>query len=83
MNIPFRFCTEASLNLADDPELLQLMKDARFTSVFLGIETPDERSLIANFKLQNTRRDLLASVETIQQYGIEVIPERNSGPRRS
>ena len=70
---PFRFCTEASLNLADDPELLQLMKDARFTSVFLGIETPDERSLIANFKLQNTRRDLLASVETIQQYGIEVM----------
>jgi radical SAM superfamily enzyme YgiQ (UPF0313 family) len=70
---PFRFCTEASLNLADDPELLQLMKDARFTSVFLGIETPDERSLIANHKLQNTRRDLLTSVEIIQQYGIEVM----------
>jgi radical SAM superfamily enzyme YgiQ (UPF0313 family) len=70
---PFRFCTEASLNLADDPELLQLMKDARFTSVFLGIETPDERSLIANHKLQNTRRDLLESVEIIQQYGIEVM----------
>jgi radical SAM superfamily enzyme YgiQ (UPF0313 family) len=70
---PFRFCTEASLNLADDPELLQLMKDARFTSVFLGIETPDERSLVANHKLQNTRRDLLASVKVIQQYGIEVM----------
>jgi radical SAM superfamily enzyme YgiQ (UPF0313 family) len=49
------------------------MKDARFTSVFLGIETPDERSLIANHKLQNTRRDLLESVEIIQQYGIEVM----------
>jgi radical SAM superfamily enzyme YgiQ (UPF0313 family) len=70
---PFRFCTEASLNLADDPELLQLMKDAHFTSVFLGIETPDERSLVANQKLQNTQRDLLESVEVIQRYGIEVM----------
>jgi radical SAM superfamily enzyme YgiQ (UPF0313 family) len=70
---PFRFITEASLNLADDPELLQLMKDARFTSVFLGIETPDEQSLIANNKLQNTRRNLLGSIERIQRYGIEVM----------
>jgi radical SAM superfamily enzyme YgiQ (UPF0313 family) len=70
---PFRFVTEASLNLADDLELLQLMKDAGFTSVFLGIETPDETSLIANHKLQNTRRDLLESIELIQSYGIEVM----------
>ena len=70
---PFRFITEASLNLADDPELLQLMKDAGFSTVFLGIETPDECSLIANHKLQNTRRDLLESVKRIQQYGIEVM----------
>jgi len=70
---PFRFITEASLNLADDPELLQLMKEAGFSTVFLGIETPDECSLIANHKLQNTRRDLLESVERIQQYGIEVM----------
>ena len=70
---PFRFITEASLNLADDPELLQLMKEAGFSTVFLGIETPDECSLIANHKLQNTRRDLLESVEPIQQYGIEVM----------
>ncbi|HEY0306786.1 MAG TPA: B12-binding domain-containing radical SAM protein [Acidobacteriaceae bacterium] len=70
---PFRFITEASLNLADDLELLQLMKDAGFTSVFLGIETPDEASLIANHKLQNTKRDLLDSVALIQQYGIEVM----------
>jgi radical SAM superfamily enzyme YgiQ (UPF0313 family) len=72
-NYPFRFLTEASLNLADDLELLQLFKDARFTAVFLGIETPDEASLIANHKLQNTRRDLLDSVARIQQYGIEVM----------
>jgi radical SAM superfamily enzyme YgiQ (UPF0313 family) len=72
-NYPFRFLTEASLNLADDLELLQLFKQARFTAVFLGIETPDEASLIANHKLQNTRRDLLDSVARIQQYGIEVM----------
>jgi radical SAM superfamily enzyme YgiQ (UPF0313 family) len=53
--------------------LLQLMKDAGFSSVFLGIETPDELSLIANHKLQNTKRDLLQSVQIIQQYGIEVM----------
>ena len=70
---PFRFITEASLNLADDRELLQSMKDAGFTSVFLGIETPDESSLAAANKLQNTRRDLLDSVALIQQYGIEVM----------
>ena len=70
---PFRFITEASLNLSDDPELLALFRDARFTAVFLGIETPDEASLAANNKLQNTRRDLLVSVERIQQYGIEVM----------
>lgn len=59
---PFHFITEASLNLADDPELLQLTKDAGFTAVFLGIETPDEQSLTANHKLQNTHRDLLDSI---------------------
>ena len=52
---PFRFITEASVNLADDRELLQSMKDAGFTSVFLGIETPDESSLKATNMLQNTR----------------------------
>jgi len=72
-NYPFRFITEASLNLADDLELLQLFQDARFTSVFLGIETPDEASLIANNKLQNTRRNLLESIQLIQRYGIEVM----------
>ncbi len=69
----FSFSTEASLNLADDAELLQLMKDAGFKSVFLGIETPDESGLIASHKLQNTRRSLLDSVATIQSYGIEVM----------
>ncbi len=70
---PFTYLTEASVDLAEDLELLQLMRDAGFISVFLGIETPDECSLIANHKLQNTRRDLLESVKLIQQYGIEVM----------
>jgi radical SAM superfamily enzyme YgiQ (UPF0313 family) len=70
---PFTYLTEASVDLAEDLELLQLMRDAGFISVFLGIETPDECSLIANRKLQNTRRDLLESVQLIQQYGIEVM----------
>ena len=69
----FDFNTEASLNLADDPELLQLMKDAGFVSVFLGIETPDESGLVASNKLQNTRRSLLDSVATIQSYGMQVM----------
>ncbi|HUX28963.1 MAG TPA: radical SAM protein [Terracidiphilus sp.] len=69
----FDFSTEASLNLADDPELMQMMKDAGFTSVFLGIETPDESGLIASNKLQNTRRSLLDSIATIQSYGMQVM----------
>ena len=69
----FDFLTEASLNLADDPELMQLMKDAGFVSVFLGIETPDVPGLIATNKLQNTRRSLLDSVAIIQSYGMQVM----------
>jgi radical SAM superfamily enzyme YgiQ (UPF0313 family) len=71
--INFDFITEASLNLADDPELMQLMKDAGFKSVFLGIETPDESGLIASHKLQNTHRSLLDSIATIQGYGMQVM----------
>lgn len=70
---PFRLITEASLNLSDDRELLQSMQAAGFASVFLGIETPDESSLAATQKLQNTRRDLLQSIAAIQRYGIEVM----------
>ena len=69
----FDFSTEASLNLADDPELMRLMRDAGFKSVFLGIETPDTSGLIASNKLQNTRRNLLQSVATIQSYGMQVM----------
>jgi radical SAM superfamily enzyme YgiQ (UPF0313 family) len=70
---PFRFFTEASVNLADDLGLLQQMKEAGFTRVFLGIETPVEDSLKEAQKLQNTRRSLLESVHRIQSHGMEVM----------
>jgi radical SAM superfamily enzyme YgiQ (UPF0313 family) len=70
---PFTFFTEASVNLAEDAELLQLMKDAGFIRVFLGIETPVEASLKEAQKMQNTRRSLLDSVRRIQSYGMEVM----------
>ncbi|MEE9235880.1 MAG: radical SAM protein [Candidatus Acidoferrales bacterium] len=70
---PFTFFTEASVNLADDTQLLQQMKEAGFTRVFLGIETPVEASLREAQKLQNTNRSLLESVRRIQQYGMEVM----------
>ncbi len=70
---PFSFYTEASVNLADDTELLQMMKDASFDRVFLGIETPAEESLKEAQKMQNTHRSLLDSVRRIQSYGMEVM----------
>ena len=51
---PFKFSTEASLNLADDDELLGMMRDANFFALFTGIETPDEATLIQTQKKQNT-----------------------------
>jgi len=70
---PFSFLTEASLNLADDDELLSMMKDAGLRRVFIGIETPVEQSLKEAQKGQNTRRDMLAGVHKIQSYGMEVM----------
>ncbi|MDX2030445.1 MAG: B12-binding domain-containing radical SAM protein [Blastocatellia bacterium] len=70
---PFSFITEASVNLADDDELLEGMRRAGFRRVFLGIETPVAESLKETQKLQNTRHDLLDSVRKIQRYGMEVM----------
>jgi radical SAM superfamily enzyme YgiQ (UPF0313 family) len=70
---PFSLFTEASLNLAEDPELLRMMREAHFTRVFLGIETPVEESLKETTKFQNLRGDLLESVRLIQAHGIEVM----------
>jgi radical SAM superfamily enzyme YgiQ (UPF0313 family) len=70
---PFSFLTEASVNLADDEELLESMRRAGFRRVFLGIETPVEESLKETRKNQNTRRDLLESVHKIQSHAMEVL----------
>jgi radical SAM superfamily enzyme YgiQ (UPF0313 family) len=67
---PFRFFTEASIDLADDPDLMELMVDSGFNSVFLGIETSDEESLIVTKKFQNTRQPLNESVDKIIRAGI-------------
>lgn len=66
------FQTEVSVNLADDPELLQLMVQAGFDTVFVGIETPDEASLAECNKVQNQGRDLVSAVKTMQRAGLQV-----------
>jgi len=68
--IPFN--TEASINLADDPELMAMMVEAGFDAVFIGIETPNEKSLAECNKKQNKNRDLAQSVRIIQRAGLEV-----------
>ncbi len=69
-NYPFTFITEASVNLADDAEMLELMVQAGFYAVFLGIETPDEDSLKVTRKLQNTRSPLVEACHKINQAGL-------------
>jgi len=66
------FSTEASINLADDPELMRLMVTAGFDTVFVGIETPNEDSLTECSKNQNKGRDLVESVKRLQRAGLQV-----------
>jgi len=66
------FNTEASINLADDPQLMQMMVDAGFEIVFVGIETPDKNGLKECGKKQNDGRDLLADVKKMQRAGLQV-----------
>jgi radical SAM superfamily enzyme YgiQ (UPF0313 family) len=70
---PFRFNTEASVDLAQDQELMDLMVDCNFTAVFLGIETPDASSLAVTQKFQNTRDPLTESVDAIIRSGLRVM----------
>jgi radical SAM superfamily enzyme YgiQ (UPF0313 family) len=70
---PFTFITEASTNLADDTELMQLMSAANFQKVFVGIETPSIDSLKECGKYQNTSRCLEEAVTCIQQNGMQVM----------
>jgi radical SAM superfamily enzyme YgiQ (UPF0313 family) len=67
------FLTEASVNLADDAELCDLMVMAGFKKVFVGIETPSLEALAECHKLQNQNRDLMASVQTLQKAGLQVM----------
>ena len=66
------FNTEVSINLADDEPLMQMMVQAGFDTVFIGIETPDEGSLAECNKKQNKNRDMIQNVKRIQRAGLQV-----------
>lgn len=73
LNYPLAFTTEASINLADDPELIDLMVRANFQNIFIGIETPRQASLIETRKHQNVHGDsLLVKLARIRDAGIAV-----------
>ena len=69
---PFSLITQASVELCDDEELMRLMVKAGFDTVFVGIETPNEESLVECNKVQNKNRDLVASVKKILKFGLQV-----------
>jgi radical SAM superfamily enzyme YgiQ (UPF0313 family) len=69
---PFEFSTEASINIADDADLLELMRACGFFALFVGIESPDPDTLVAMQKKQNTRRSLTDSIERIYNAGMMV-----------
>jgi radical SAM superfamily enzyme YgiQ (UPF0313 family) len=69
---PFRYSIQSSIDLADDEELMQMMRETGINAAFIGIETPDEDSLQACHKVQNKNRDLLQNVKKIQKAGLQV-----------
>ena len=66
------FHTEVSINLADDKELMDLMSQAGFNMVFIGVETPEDESLAECNKKQNRRRDMIEDIKRIQRSGMQV-----------
>lgn len=70
---PFALITEASLNLAEDDELIELMVKAGFFLIFMGIETPDTDSLVGIHKMQNTRRSLIEACHKITRAGLQIM----------
>ncbi|WP_108662291.1 B12-binding domain-containing radical SAM protein [Acuticoccus kandeliae] len=72
-NYPFDFSTEASLNIADDTELMGMLSKAGFIGVFIGIESPDPAVLTATKKKQNTKRDIAESVHRVYASGLSVL----------
>lgn len=71
-NRPFCLSTEASITVADDIEIIELLKESNFSGLFVGIETPDEDSLRSCGKIQNTGKDLNDKVKFLQRNGLEV-----------
>jgi radical SAM superfamily enzyme YgiQ (UPF0313 family) len=69
---PFSLSTQVSINLADDEELVRLLVTAGFDRVFVGIESPNEESLVECNKHQNEHRDIVASVKKLQNHGLQV-----------
>ena len=70
---PIEFLTQVSINVAQDEELLALLADANFKTLFIGIESPRAASLKESNKTQNLRGDLVAAVHRIQSHGLEVM----------
>lgn len=70
---PIKFACEATLNLAQAPAALELMREAHFTTVFCGIETPEEHALEFMHKEQNLRQPILEAIRTLNSYGLEVV----------
>src|SRR5258706_5762488 len=71
-NWPFEFTTEASINLADDEVLMKAMQEVGFFAIFVGIESPDEETLVAMQKRQNTHRSIAESIHKIYEHGMFV-----------
>jgi radical SAM superfamily enzyme YgiQ (UPF0313 family) len=69
---PFSLSTEASITVADDIEIIKLLKKSNFSGLFVGIETPEEESLKSCGKYQNTGKDLKEKVKFLQRNGLEV-----------
>ena len=70
---PIRFACEATLNIAKRPEILEEMREAKFETVFCGIETPDPAALKSIDKSHNMMVPILEAVETLNRYGMEVV----------
>jgi radical SAM superfamily enzyme YgiQ (UPF0313 family) len=68
-----QFITEASINMADDEKLMDMMRQAGFTQIFIGVETPDEESLTECRKSQNRNRDLIENIHTLQHNGFQIM----------
>ena len=72
-NYPVEFCCELTINVAHNPDLLELLQAANFYSVFIGIESPRRESLLETKKIQNTRRSMVDDIARIHSYHISVM----------